>query len=44
MNLWIAGLMFPALFLLIFQGMPVAFALILPAFSGRLVRLWPHGL
>ena len=32
MNLWIAGLMFPALFLLIFQGMPVAFALILPAF------------
>nr|WP_321330744.1 TRAP transporter large permease subunit [Alcaligenes faecalis] len=32
MSLWIAGLMFPALFLLIFQGMPVAFALILPAF------------
>lgn len=31
MSLWIAGLMFPALFMLIFQGMPVAFALILPA-------------
>jgi len=42
MNPWIAGLMFPMLFLLIFAGLPVAFALTLTAAAAGWFAFGPN--
>lgn len=38
----VAGLMFPALFLLVFLGVPISFSLILPAVAAGLYAFGPH--